>query len=99
MEVTLVIAAALVEFSALALQTVGYQKVRKQVNACTLNYLEVPFSFFLQAVFFGIPQETNLLIVLAGAACVLLTGAIAWYHDTADDKDNPQDCLAAADRH
>lgn len=69
--------AAIVEFGGLALQTVGYQMVRHTATASIMNYIEVPFAFLLQAVFFA-PSKNGPPFgsVALGSGLVLSAGLV-----------------------
>eukprot|EP00947_MAST-08B_sp_MAST-8B-sp1_P004722 g4722.t1 len=68
----LILLTALVGFSALALQTIGYQR-EKASRASVMTFLEIPFAFMLQAVVFK--QEPN-VVAGAGIALVMLAGIL-----------------------
>jgi len=66
--------AAMIEFLGLALQTIAYQKVKHAASASLVNYIEVPFAFFLQLMFFG--PEGDLISAAAGALLIVCAGGV-----------------------
>jgi drug/metabolite transporter (DMT)-like permease len=73
-QVAVICGAATIEFVGLALQTVAYQKVKQAASASLVNYIEVPFAFWLQLTFFR--PEGDLLSAALGAGLIVFAGGV-----------------------
>jgi drug/metabolite transporter (DMT)-like permease len=73
-QMAVICGAAAIEFVGLALQTVAYQKVKQAASASLVNYIEVPFAFWLQLTFFR--PEGDLLSAAMGAGLIVLAGGV-----------------------
>jgi hypothetical protein len=73
-QMAVICGAAAIEFVGLALQTIAYQKVKRAASASLVNYIEVPFAFWLQLTFFR--PEGDLLSAAMGAGLIVLAGGV-----------------------
>jgi drug/metabolite transporter (DMT)-like permease len=73
-QVTVICGAAAIEFVGLALQTVAYQRVKQAASASLVNYIEVPFAFWLQLTFFR--PEGDLRSAALGAGLIVFAGGV-----------------------
>ena len=64
-------------FFGLAMQTIGYQKVESTATAAVMAYLEVPFVFLLQSLFFG---EAADAVKLLGVTLIVASGVLNLWH-------------------
>eukprot|EP00315_Gephyrocapsa_oceanica_P053734 CAMPEP_0185495718 /NCGR_PEP_ID=MMETSP1366-20130426/17777_1 /TAXON_ID=38817 /ORGANISM="Gephyrocapsa oceanica, Strain RCC1303" /LENGTH=390 /DNA_ID=CAMNT_0028104753 /DNA_START=1 /DNA_END=1173 /DNA_ORIENTATION=- len=73
----LVVLIAGIGFFGLAMQTIGYQKVESTATAAVMAYLEVPFVFLLQSLFFG---EAADAVKLLGVTLIVASGVLNLWH-------------------
>ncbi|EOD08005.1 hypothetical protein EMIHUDRAFT_106350 [Emiliania huxleyi CCMP1516] len=73
----LVVLIAGIGFFGLAMQTSGYQKVESTATAAVMAYLEVPFVFLLQSLFFG---EAADAVKLLGVTLLVASGVLNLWH-------------------
>jgi hypothetical protein len=83
-QVAVICGAASIEFAGLALQTVAYQKVKQAASASLVNYIEVPFAFWLQLTFFR--PEGDLRSAALGAGLIVFAGGVHLSREFASQK-------------
>jgi hypothetical protein len=83
-QVAVICGAAAIEFVGLALQTIAYQKVKQAASASLVNYIEVPFAFWLQLTFFR--PEGDLLSAALGAGLIVFAGGVHLSREFAGQK-------------